>query len=138
LPGSRSDDCNFVYFENKEVYVRTLEDFELAEISGGDHWGYENSSGGIDEDRSTSYANSYQNSDGSWGSSSAYAQACNIFGNVVEGALVLGGASLTVAWPIGQSAEAWCSNGFVGPSAGSGSSDSNFNGGGASGSWAEP
>jgi len=41
--------------------MEVLSNYRLAEVFGGDHWGRE---GGDDEDM----ANSYQNSNGSWGS----------------------------------------------------------------------
>jgi hypothetical protein len=91
LPGSRSDDCNFVYFESKEVYVRNLEEFELAAVSGGDHWGYENADGSIDESNSSAAAASYS-SLGNIGSSTPNT-AAQCWGDAVAG----GAAGATAA-----------------------------------------
>ena len=43
-----------------------LKDYQLPQVAGGDHWGYEDSSGSAEENSSA--ANSYQNSSGTWGS----------------------------------------------------------------------
>jgi hypothetical protein len=116
--------------------MRVLEGFEVMAVSGGDHWGYENSDGGVDEDRSASYSNSYQSSTGTWGSGSAVSQVCGTFGNAVEAGLGIAKVPITVAWPIGQSAEAWCTQGFPTPTRASGGyNPSNFGGGGAGGRW---
>lgn len=48
--------------------MRNLEEFELAAVSGGDHWGYENADGGIDESSTGAAAASYS-SLGNMGSS---------------------------------------------------------------------
>jgi hypothetical protein len=40
--------------------MRSLCEYEITAVSGGDRWCYENSDGGVDEDRSSSYAASYQ------------------------------------------------------------------------------
>ncbi len=72
--------------------MRNLEEFELAAVSGGDHWGYENADGGIDEDRSSSYASSYQTgSSGIWGSTGG--SSSSNMGNVAAG---LAGATVVL------------------------------------------
>ena len=66
--------------------MRNLEEFELAAVSGGDRWGYENADGGIDEDRSSSYASSYQTgSSGIWGSTGSTNTAAQCWADSVAG-----------------------------------------------------
>jgi hypothetical protein len=56
--------------------MRSLDDFELVSVAGGDHWGYENSDGSIPESSSNSNAGSYQNSNGSWGATTSTTNIC--------------------------------------------------------------
>lgn len=46
-----------------------LKDYQLPQVGGGDHWGYEDASGSAEENSSA--ANSYQNSNGTWGNPGA-------------------------------------------------------------------
>lgn len=56
--------------------MRLLDEFEIGIVSGGDHWGYENADGAIPESSSSAYANSYQNSNGSWGPTTTTTNVC--------------------------------------------------------------
>jgi len=77
--------------------VRNLEEFELAAVSGGDHWGYENADGGIDEASAGAASASYASLGNMGGSSAPSSLACTVLGSgagIAAGLITTGGLGI--------------------------------------------
>ena len=73
--------------------MRNLEEFELAAVSGGDHWGYENADGGIEESSAGAASSSYASLGNMGGSSAPSSLACTALGagaGIAAGAITTG------------------------------------------------
>jgi hypothetical protein len=86
--------------------MRTLFDFELAPVAGGDHWGYENPDGSISEENAGAAADSYSTgSAGIFGSTGGVTNVSDCKGDASTGAGLGSGlgtaVGAAVAGPVG-------------------------------------